>query len=994
MIHLLKNIIFITLLLACLFANAQEGPPLLRKLTAENGLPQGFISAIVQDSKGFIWIGTRNGLARYDGREFRNFYHIPSVKGGLSSGIITQLWLDKKDKLWITYESGHLDIFNTATEKIIPLTAKKEFAGLEGLFKRGRSFIDTSGDYWLLANTGEVYIINEAFTTLQHIRQKDPVLGIASVGKSIILTTDYELIFLDKNHAVTQRVTIPFKPTKLPPSTVGLRDNSVIARPNGQLTIVYDDKIINYRPSDKTFKSIPLPSTLNKQYLAVSQKVIGNDGSIYFSKNWVGMLSLDPQNNLKVVSTKMNGSPQLIDRSGILWVGTGGLGIEQYDLRINHLARKSINKLFHTNILKKAGLDDRRANKLLDTISGYYWRWLQAKDGTLWVAQSQPDSHIGSVFSMDRDKKVNYPQWKYEGGLPKKLPTCAMAEDPSGRVWGIGLDMRLYTLDPATNTITFRHKVPFDIGDPFQNEINGLVAGNSDFWISSTLGLFHYDIGNGKTTRYFPDVRVISILRDSKKKDILWIGTMYAGLIKFNTKTRQHFGYTTANGLPHNTVANLLSDSSGNLWGITGKGLLSFAFDGSRIHLHNVIGENGQEFNRYHYFKFPDGRLAFGGAYGYVVFDPKSMLTDNYKPETLITSIFINNRELPAVNQFSGNGINGIQLMELPYDKNSLAFEFAAAEYNLPEKIQYRYQMKGLDDGWVFSGNDNTATYSYIPPGDYELHINASNTMGEWSDKVKIVKIHISPPFWLTWWFMSAIILIVALLVYLGVRRKITQTRKKDMLQMAYEREAMQLEAKAMRAQMNPHFIFNCLNSIKSLMHDFRNKEAILYLSTFAQLLRNQLNSNLLEVSLADELHTCRLYLKLEALRFGKKLQYEFDIDPDVDPNAIKIPALLLQPFIENAIIHGLLPLPQGGKITVSVILEDELIYCKIDDNGAGRNSQPKEPGHESKGVKLVEGRLDLYNAMHNGSASIEIIDKKDSDGQPSGTLVIITLNV
>ncbi|MGQ3087710.1 ligand-binding sensor domain-containing protein, partial [Flavobacterium sp.] len=758
MIHLLKNIIFITLLLACLFANAQEGPPLLRKLTAENGLPQGFISAIVQDSKGFIWIGTRNGLARYDGREFRNFYHIPSVKGGLSSGIITQLWLDKKDKLWITYESGHLDIFNTATEKIIPLTAKKEFAGLEGLFKRGRSFIDTSGDYWLLANTGEVYIINEAFTTLQHIRQKDPVLGIASVGKSIILTTDYELIFLDKNHAVTQRVTIPFKPTKLPPSTVGLRDNSVIARPNGQLTIVYDDKIINYRPSDKTFKSIPLPSTLNKQYLAVSQKVIGNDGSIYFSKNWVGMLSLDPQNNLKVVSTKMNGSPQLIDRSGILWVGTGGLGIEQYDLRINHLARKSINKLFHTNILKKAGLDDRRANKLLDTISGYYWRWLQAKDGTLWVAQSQPDSHIGSVFSMDRDKKVNYPQWKYEGGLPKKLPTCAMAEDPSGRVWGIGLDMRLYTLDPATNTITFRHKVPFDIGDPFQNEINGLVAGNSDFWISSTLGLFHYDIGNGKTTRYFPDVRVISILRDSKKKDILWIGTMYAGLIKFNTKTRQHFGYTTANGLPHNTVANLLSDSSGNLWGITGKGLLSFAFDGSRIHLHNVIGENGQEFNRYHYFKFPDGRLAFGGAYGYVVFDPKSMLTDNYKPETLITSIFINNRELPAVNQFSGNGINGIQLMELPYDKNSLAFEFAAAEYNLPEKIQYRYQMKGLDDGWVFSGNDNTATYSYIPPGDYELHINASNTMGEWSDKVKIVKIHISPPFWLTWWFMSAII--------------------------------------------------------------------------------------------------------------------------------------------------------------------------------------------------------------------------------------------
>jgi len=993
MLRLIKNIIFITLLLLCAVANAQDGPPLLRKITSENGLPQGFIGAIVQDSKGFIWVGTRNGLGRYDGRKFRNFYHIPSVKGGLSSGIITQLWLDKKDNLWITYESGHLDLFNTNTEKVIPLTSKKEFAGLIGLFKRGRSFIDDKEKYWMLSNTGQVYTIDKALTSLRPVRQTDTIFGIAKSGKSIVLATRRELLFLNQKSAITNRVAIPADRDNGHPIHFSLRDNALIVRKNGEIAIIGGSTVTTYQPATKKLKNIDVFLD-SLPHFTVPPRVLDDEGTIYFETDGVGRLWRSNGNRITSQDLGLMGSPLLIDRSGIVWTGTGGLGIEHYDLRITHLDRQPLNTRFHTDILKKAGVNDRSTDKFLDTISGYYWRWMYTRGGTLWVAQSQPDAHIGSVFSMDSNKKVNYPQWKYRGGAPKKLPTCAMDEDPSGQVWGVGLDMRLYILDPLTNTITFRYQVPFDIGNPFQNDINGLIAGKDDFWISSTHGLIHYITGNGKMTHYFPEVRILSILRDPVQNDILWLGTMYSGLIKFNTRTREHFGYTTANGLPHNTITNLLADSSGNLWGISGKGLLSFALDGSRIQLHNVLGENGQEFNRYHYFKFTDGRLAFGGAYGNVIFDPKSMLTDNYRPATLITAITINNKELPADNEYSDKGISGIEMMELPYNSNSLRFEFAATEYNLPEKIQYRYWMKGLDKSWRNSGNDNTATYSYIPPGEYELHINASNTIGEWSNKVKVVKIIIAPPFWLTWWFVTGIVLIIALVIYIGVRRKIAQARKKDQLQLAFEREALQLEAKAMRSQMNPHFIFNCLNSIKSLMHDFRNKEAILYLTTFAQLLRNQLNSNLLEVTLEDELHTCRLYLKLEALRFGDKLRYEFDIDPDVDTHAIKIPALLLQPFIENAIIHGLLPLPQGGKITISVTLEDETICCKIDDNGVGRGTTVKEPGHESKGVKLVEGRLDLYNTMHNSEATIEIIDKKDGNGLPTGTLVMITLNI
>jgi hypothetical protein len=638
---------------------------------------------------------------------------------------------------------------------------------------------------------------------------------------------------------------------------------------------------------------------------------------------------------------------------------------------------------------------DPVVDKLLDTVSGYGWRWLRSKNGMLWVAQSEPDSHIESVFYLDKNKEVNYPKWKFKGGKPKRLPSCAMAEDRSGNVWAVGLDMRLYTLDPVTNTITFKYRVPFDIGNPFNNSINGLVANTGEFWISTTLGLFHYNAFKNTTVRYVPDVRILSMANDPVHKDILWLGTMYSGLIKFDTKTGKYFDYTTANGFPGNAISNIIFDDAATLWGITGKGLLSFSTRANKIRIHTArIANEPIGFNGRHYFKFGDGRLAFGGAYGYVIFNPKDILSDDYKPETLITSILVNNDELPADSPYSNNGINGIKQMKLAYDKNFLTFEFAAAEYNLPENLQYRYMLKGLDKEWVYSGNNNIATYTTLPPGEYKFLVNASNVAGEWSDKVTKLKIVITPPFWRTWWFIGIIIITGITALYFGIRRKIRAARRKDQQQLSFEREAMRFEAKALRSQMNPHFIFNCLNSIKALIHTNQKREAVLYLTTFARLLRNQLNSNLLEISLQDELQTCELYLELESLRFGDKLEYEFIIDPNIDCGDIKIPALLLQPFIENAIIHGLLPKQEGGKIIVSVNLEGETVICKIDDNGVGRNSALKNEGHTSKGMKMVQGRLDLYNQMHQQDAHIEIVDKSGANGLPAGTLVVITLHL
>jgi sensor histidine kinase YesM len=296
----------------------------------------------------------------------------------------------------------------------------------------------------------------------------------------------------------------------------------------------------------------------------------------------------------------------------------------------------------------------------------------------------------------------------------------------------------------------------------------------------------------------------------------------------------------------------------------------------------------------------------------------------------------------------------------------------------------------------VYTGNENVATYTNIPPGEYVLKINATNTGGVWSRHVKTLQVIILPPFWQTWWFISLCVLIATGLIYLLVRNRIAEIRKKEQQKFHFERQAMELEAQALRAQMNPHFIFNCLNSIKALIQEDDKVQAVNYLTTFSKLIRNQLQNAQKEISLHDELETCKLYVKLESLRFGSKVSYDFEVDENVDTHSLSVPPLIIQPFIENAIWHGILPKDEGGKVKVAVTQKDHTVQCIIEDNGIGRqtslnNKSITTPTHQSKGMKLIQSRLDLHAAIHNRGGVMEVIDKKDEHNGSTGTLVIIS---
>jgi tetratricopeptide (TPR) repeat protein len=224
---------------------------------------------------------------------------------------------------------------------------------------------------------------------------------------------------------------------------------------------------------------------------------------------------------------------------------------------------------------------------------------------------------------------------------------------------------------------------------------------------------------------------------------------------------------------------------------------------------------------------------------------------------------------------------------------------------------------------------------------------------------------------------------------------------EKEQMRAYHEKELLQLEAKALRAQMNPHFIFNCMNSIKALIQQKEEEKAIIYLTTFSKLIRTIFqNSDKKEISLFDEIETCMLYTQLESMRFGNKLSYNFCIDKVIDLKSVMIPALIMQPFIENAIWHGIMPKEAGGNLTVTLKRENEVIQCIIDDDGIGReismrNKFKKYPTtHQSKGMYLTQTRIDLDNLLNYRNASIKIIDKKNIEGNAEGTSVVIEFSL
>jgi sensor histidine kinase YesM len=226
----------------------------------------------------------------------------------------------------------------------------------------------------------------------------------------------------------------------------------------------------------------------------------------------------------------------------------------------------------------------------------------------------------------------------------------------------------------------------------------------------------------------------------------------------------------------------------------------------------------------------------------------------------------------------------------------------------------------------------------------------------------------------------------------------VQNVRKQDQAKIDMQYKMLELEAFALRATMNPHFIFNCLNSIKSLIQKNENEKSVTYLTTFSKLIRTLFdNADKKDISLFDEIETCKLYLQLEKMRFDAKFSFVVNVENCIDLKSIQIPALIVQPFIENAIWHGIVPRNTGGHVSLNVVKKNKMIEVAIEDDGIGRESSQQNKSasslaHQSKGVNLTLSRLELNNQLQQRQAKLQVIDKKDENGLSKGTTVIIKI--
>jgi len=342
---------------------------------------------------------------------------------------------------------------------------------------------------------------------------------------------------------------------------------------------------------------------------------------------------------------------------------------------------------------------------------------------------------------------------------------------------------------------------------------------------------------------------------------------------------------------------------------------------------------------------------------------------------------------------------DSIRLIRLKYDQNNLRISFSAPEFIFPERIEYAYQLSGFEDRWQYASYfKREVSYTSLAPGKYIFRIKAQKLGGNWDIVPVEYIILISPAWWQTKLFNILLLAFLTGLIILIFRLRVQAIRKKATKDLIHGKELLELEAKALRAQMNPHFIFNSLNSIKSLIQQNENEKSVTYLTTFSKLIRTLLNNaDKKEISLYDEIETCKLYLQLEAMRFDTKFSYAVDVDNDIDLKSIQVPALIIQPFIENAIWHGIMPRNSTGHVSLNVIRKNGSIQVAIDDDGIGREASAQNRSasnltHQSKGVNLTQSRLELNNLLQQRQAKLEVIDKKDEHGTATGTTVIINI--
>lgn len=1045
----LQFIILFFLFAKCSFAQLPDFHPVI--LDESNGLSSNQVNCFFQDRNGYMWIGTDNGLNRYDGYSFDVFRKIPGDTTSIAGNIVSCITEDKDHFLWVGHGTEGLSCFNPATGRFT--SYKHDDGDPSGLLSNiiSATFVDSKNNVWVATGQHGLSLLDRKSNSFIHFGQLpdiDPaytpemqknynsVYNIYEDDKGLFwLATHNGLYTFDTGKKQFTSVR------KSPIVTYQWRDDlfgAMIAGKDGSLWmgswgggLTYYNRLTGKWKNFKYDQENPQSPTKNivfgvsfksneELWLATSDRGLGifntKEEKFYFIAK-TDELKNDPAIYLDAY-TDREGNAWFSHDKGISFIYSDATLFSRIDLPvsttkngkfygINCIYKDTTNHLLFVGtafadglyvINERTGSRKRFSFAVKEGEESALLTSFIMKDsrGTIWVSTRD----VMYQYEIKKEKLVDIPQPPVDTSYHRTPYFYRMLEDKDHMLWIITLRYGVYKLDPATFSYTHYDHSDKDTASLCSRYINCIAEdAQHNLWFGSgrngvscfikSKGVFE----NFTWQKNNPSSLANDVVTDMTN-DIYgntWIGT-YGGLSKvvFDKDKIKFSNITSFNGLASESIVETIGDKNGNVWFTSSAGLGVLNVSDNKIRYYTNKDGLMNEYNLLTLFDSDDGEIFMGIYGGYFRFYPSSIKRTGKIPAITIKSFKVFDKE---------KNLQPDRPISLSYTDNFFSFDFTSINFTDPEKTRYAYMLQGFDKGWIYCGSRQYASYTNLDGGDYVFKVKAQNANGEWG-KETAISMNVEPPFWKEAWFIITVSLLATLIISAIYFIRIRSIRKTEKLKTEFNKKIAEVEMRALRAQMNPHFIFNCLNSINRYIVKSDTKTASLYLTKFSKLIRLILdNSENKNVILSSEIESLKLYIEMESIRFENKFSFEINVNDDVNTESISVPPLIIQPYVENAIWHGLLNKETAGKLSVAVSRHNSTLQCIVEDDGVGR-AKAKElkskstTTRKSLGIKLTEDRLAMLNENAEEKSSVEIIDLKNEQGNDCGTKVTIKIPV
>lgn len=956
---LVRKLLLLPVLLCSLLLRAQN--PYCINYSINDGLPSANVYSVTQDEKGFIWLTTDAGIVRFDSHTFLHY----NTDNGLSDNEVFQMKKDHKGRTWLLTLNGKTcylqdgKIYNENNSALVRKICRSSL--MCDFYQDAQKQI-----YFCFRDGHMVRVAANDRVTIFKSNNQPPFLGMWKNRSGInVLTADGI-----------------YDPEKNLRSHRSLTSNTSRAYHIGDQDFYSNNNILYQLDGNgdiKTTLCLPEPAEILQLYPETN------------GKTWIctrqGLYLYEKQHFKKYFAGEVV-SNITRDFEGGYWVATLKNGVyyvpsfevisnflaEEKPMKINCIGINGQKELWvggdaNNYFVKRPGSDFNCYRNLnsgqIDQITA-----IRFFDGDTYVAgknmilKIEGNGHKTSLGFGANDIMIDSLNCFFGYTVVYKMPRREM-------YLGLkSLTKKNLLLDKRTSV---------------------LLRQNENTWIGTNYGLYRYT-QKDSVTNWSSAPALQTTIQDlffDAASQTLFVATGSKGIVLI--RDSKPVGQISKKDGLNSMICNAIEKTTDHTFLIgSNNGLNLMVLKNGIPSIKNINPVLGLKNKKINDIGFLDNIVYLATDTGLLSFNITKINRKDSRPKCLIEYLKNQNELIKAGSP-----------CQFQHNANDISIHFTGISYISQNNLTYHYQLAGQQEDWSVT-NESQINYKSLAPGKYCFKVFCTDGYGVRSNTAQI-DFEILSPFWQSAWFCLLCVLLAGLLLYGWIRHRLRKQQRLFAIEKAaiqferdkahLEKQMIDLEQKALRQQMNPHFIFNALNTIKGYYSDGDAVNASTYISKFSKLLRMLLENADQVIPLASEIEMLQLYIELTKIRYVDKFVYELELDENLNPNDIEIPTLLLQPIVENAIIHGLAPKNKTGLLKISFRLNDGQLQCVVEDNGIGRAASQKKQQHrdyQSKALGITRERIALFS-KGMGPASFEIIDLI-TNGKPSGTKVIVNI--